>query len=91
MKLIVVERTLTEPLFASTMAERVASGSACLEAHRVRFVRSLVSADGLRTICEYEAPDAETVRLANRKLGLPFDRVWAAETYVSPAPNESAT
>ncbi len=89
MKLIVVERTLTEPIAASSMAERVATGSACLDAHRVRFIRTLVSADGLRVICEYEAPDAETVRLTNRKLGLPFDRVWAADTYVSPPDERS--
>lgn len=81
MKTIIVERSLPEPVAITDMAQRVASGSACLEAHRVRFVRSLVSSDGLRVICEYEAPDAETVRLANRKLGLPFDRVWAAESY----------
>lgn len=83
MKTIIVERTLLEPVAASTMAERVASGSACLDAHRVRFVRSLISSDGLRVICEYQAPDAETVRLANRKLGLPFDRVWAAESFAA--------
>ena len=84
MKTIIVERSLSEAVAVTDMAARVASGNACLEAHRVRFVRSLVSSDGLRVICEYEAPDAETVRLANRKMGLPFDRVWAAESYPAP-------
>jgi hypothetical protein len=81
MKTIVVERTLTEPVTVAMMSELSARGAACLEAHRVHPLRSLVSADGLRTICEYEAPDAESVRAANRKLGLPFDRVWVADIY----------
>lgn len=88
MKTVIVERSLLEPVAVSALAERAATGSACLEAHRVRFVRSLVSSDGLRVICEYEAPDAETVRVANRKLGLPFDRVWAAESFAAAPPEQ---
>jgi hypothetical protein len=77
MKLVIVERTLNEPVTVEQVAASVAS-SPCLQAHGVRFVRSLISLDGLRMVCEYEAPDAETVRQANRKSGLRFDRVWTA-------------
>jgi hypothetical protein len=77
MKLVIVERTLTEPVSVEQVAARVAA-SPCLDAHGVRLVRSLISLDGLRMVCEYEAPDAESVRQANRKSGLAFDRVWTA-------------
>jgi hypothetical protein len=53
----------------------------CLEKHGVRFVASYFSADKTRMICVYEAPDAESVRTANRVSGVPFDRVWAGEVF----------
>jgi hypothetical protein len=80
MKLIVVERTLEAPVTLEQLQKNGAAGRACLDAHHVRYLRSLVSLDGLRVLCEYEAPDAESVRQANKKLGLPFDRVWAAQS-----------
>jgi hypothetical protein len=30
-------------------------------------------------VCEYEAPDAETVRKVQREAGLPFDQIYPAE------------
>jgi len=30
-------------------------------------------------ICMYHAPDAESVRLAQRQAGMPIDDVWAFE------------
>ena len=59
------------------------TGDGCHNAHRVRFLRTLLSADGLRAICEYEAPDAEAVRAVNRQLNAPFERVWTASV-ISP-------
>ena len=80
MKLVIVERTLQTPVSLAELVQSGAAGRPCLDAHHVRYIRSLVSLDGLRVLCEYEAPDAESVRQANKKLGLPFDRVWAAQT-----------
>jgi hypothetical protein len=90
MKLVIVERTMSRPVTVAELAKGAASGNACLDAHRVRLIRSLISLDGLRVVCEYEAPDAESVRLANRKLGLPFDRVWTAETFLPPGPADAS-
>jgi hypothetical protein len=81
MKLVIVERTMPAPVTLEQLAGAAASGSPCFEAHRVRLLRSLLSLDGLRVVCEYEAPDAEAVRQANRKAGLAFDRVWTADIY----------
>ncbi len=81
MKLVIVERTMTRSVTRAELAASAASGAHCFEAHRVRLLRSLISLDGLRVLCQYEAPDAEAVRQANRKAGLPFDRVWTADVY----------
>jgi hypothetical protein len=53
----------------------------CLEVRKARWVRSYVTTDGRRSICEFEAPDAETVREAFRAAGHPCERVWVADLY----------
>lgn len=32
-------------------------------------------------VCIYAAPDAESVRSAQRQAGMPFETVWAALSY----------
>lgn len=49
----------------------------CLEARRVKFVRTYFSTDGRRMICLYHAPDAESVRQAQRQANMPVEDVWA--------------
>jgi hypothetical protein len=49
----------------------------CFQLHRVRLLRSYLSNDRLRMVCLYQATDAESVRIAQRRAGLPPDRVWA--------------
>lgn len=76
---IVVERTFDHPpsdedLTAAGMREKP-----CLDVYRVAWRRSLMSTDRLRMVCEYEAPDAESVRKVQREAGNGFDRVWVGE------------
>ncbi|MBZ0252844.1 MAG: DUF4242 domain-containing protein [Candidatus Methylomirabilis sp.] len=78
---VVVERTFPEPVRFEEVQAREDAAAWCLEAHGVRFLRTFFSADRTRMICVYEAPDAESVRLANRTAGLPFDAAWAASAY----------
>lgn len=49
----------------------------CLDVHRVRFVRTFLSSDARRMACLYRAPDAESVRIAQRQATMPFESVWA--------------
>jgi Protein of unknown function (DUF4242) len=51
----------------------------CYAEHGIEWIRSYVSLDRTRVICELNAPDAEVLREANRKFGFPFDRVWSAQ------------
>ena len=53
----------------------------CLELRGARWMRSYIAVDGRRAVCEFEAPDAESVREAFRMAGQPFDRAWVAKRY----------
>jgi hypothetical protein len=78
MELVIVERVFSEPVAAEALQARLQTIEGCHTAHRVRFIRTLLSRDGLRAICEYEAPDAEAVRAVNRQLDAPYERIWTA-------------
>ncbi|HEY9600880.1 MAG TPA: nickel-binding protein [Allocoleopsis sp.] len=51
----------------------------CLYLRGVSWIRSLISKDGCRCICEFEAPHADAVQEACRESGTAFERVWRAE------------
>lgn len=74
---VAVERRFTEPVTVDAVQALEDAGAWCLDAHRVRFVRTFFSADRRRMICLYSAPDAESVRTAQQRIGMPLSRVWA--------------
>jgi hypothetical protein len=76
MELVVVERTFEQHCAFEDIHALDGSGSWCLSAHRVRFLKTLFSRDRLRMLCLYEAPDAEAVRLAEGEARATFDRAW---------------
>lgn len=78
MTLVIVERSFEEPVDVAALNAREQAGSWCLDQYRVRFLRTLVARDGKRMLCIYDAPDAEAVRVSQRTLDMPVDRVWAA-------------
>ena len=79
MKHVIVERTFPEPVSLERVRKALEERQACLAFFRVRHLRSAISPDGCRMICEYEAPDAESVRQISERAGLPYERVWTAE------------
>jgi hypothetical protein len=78
MSTVVVERAFPEPVTFADIQATEDRGARCLEAHGVRFTRTFFSRDRRRMVCLYEAKDAESVRLAQEKAGLPFERAWTA-------------
>jgi hypothetical protein len=74
---VLVERTFDEPVMFKQIQSVAESGAWCLEAHHVRYARTFFSADRKRMLCLYEAPDAESVRLAQREAAMPVDTVWS--------------
>jgi len=81
MTFLILEKEFDPPLSPEQHDEEARQAEPCLEARGVRWIRSYLSTDRRRMICEFEAADAEAVRDAFRSAGLPFVRVWAAEAY----------
>ena len=74
---VVVTRRFEEPVTLESVQAIEDAGAWCLDAHNVRFMRTFFSRDRKRMICLYCAPDAESVRLAQRQAGMPVDLVWS--------------
>ncbi|HYD42584.1 MAG TPA: DUF4242 domain-containing protein [Anaeromyxobacter sp.] len=77
-QVVLMEYAMPPEAEAEAIARRI---DRCLELRGARWMRSYVSADGRRALCEFEAPDAESVREAFRSAGQPFDRAWVAQVY----------
>lgn len=74
---VVVERRFDTAVTLDQIQAIEDAGIDCLENRDVHFVRTFFSADRQRMLCLYRAPDAESVREAQRGAGVPFDSVWA--------------
>jgi hypothetical protein len=79
MKKAIVERRFAAPISDADLAAFAARQQNCLGIHRVTYRRSLLSQDRQRMICEYDAPDAESVRRVQREAEGPFESVWVAD------------
>jgi hypothetical protein len=78
---LIVEQTFSEPLSDEEHSDGARRLDDCLARHGARWLRSYLSTDHRRMICEFEAPDAEVVRISFRSAGVEFVRVWAAEVH----------
>jgi hypothetical protein len=76
MELVVVERRFEQPIEFKEIQEQEDAASWCLDAYHVRFLKTFLSRDRQRMLCLYEAPDAESVRLAEAQAKVPFDCAW---------------
>jgi hypothetical protein len=80
------EHLIVEQVFAEPLSDEEHSAAArrlddCLARYGARWLRSYISTDHRRMICEFEAPDADAVRNSYRSAGLEFVRAWTAEVY----------
>jgi hypothetical protein len=82
---ILVERSFEDSVELQDIQNIEDAGGWCLETRNVRFIRTYFSNDRKRMICLYEAPDAESVRQAQREAGVPFDEAWA---YIPVGPSD---
>ena len=78
---LIVEQTFETPLTDDAHGQLGQRLDTCLEAHGGRWMRTYLSIDRRRMVCEFEAADAEAVRQSFRSAGVRFDRVWTAELY----------
>jgi hypothetical protein len=78
---VIVEHVFTEPLTDAEFSATAKRLDPCLEVRDGAWRRSSLSHDRLRMTCEFEAPDAESVRQALRSSGTPFERAWTADVF----------
>jgi hypothetical protein len=76
---IIVERTFEAPLTVDELHAVETRMAPCLALYGVRWIRSRLSSDRRRMICEYEAADVASVRNVQQESQASFDRMWAAE------------
>ncbi|MFO1268928.1 MAG: DUF4242 domain-containing protein [Rubrivivax sp.] len=76
---IVVERSFDTPQSDKDMQLVADRERPCLANYNATWKRSLLSADRMRMVCEYEAGDAETMRRIQREAGAQFDRIWVGD------------
>jgi hypothetical protein len=87
MPLILIEHTT--PSLPTDQRDAVNSKlPGCLFARNARWLRSYVSQEG-SSICQFDAPDAESVRQAYRTAGATIVRTWVV-SQLNVAPNETA-
>jgi hypothetical protein len=78
---LILEKEFDPPLTVDLHDREAQRVDPCLEAYGARWIRSVLSSDRRRMICEFEAPDAEAVRAAFRSAKVPFARVWSGEVF----------
>jgi len=78
---VVVERIFDEPVTVESLQAIEDAGAWCMELHQVTFLRTFFSTDCKRMLCLYQAPDAESVRLAQRQAKMPVERVWSCREF----------
>jgi hypothetical protein len=78
---VMVEQAFAEPLTDERYGQLSKQLDPCLEIRNGTWRRSMLSKDRLRLVCEFEAPDAESVREALRMAKVPHERVWAADVF----------
>src|SRR5215510_3573035 len=76
---LILEKDFDPPLTEELHDRESRQVDPCLEAYGARWIRSYLSSDRRRMLCEFEAPDADAVREAFRSAGMPFERAWLAE------------
>jgi len=86
---VLVERSFENPVMLQEIQEIEDAGVSCLENRNVRFIRTFFSSDQKRMICLYQAPDADSVRQAQRQAGVPFDDAWAFRAVGPDAPEDT--
>jgi hypothetical protein len=78
---VIVEQVFPEPFSDEAYAKFAKKLDPCLDVRNGLWRRSSLSVDRMRMICEFEAPDAESVREAFRTAAIEYERVWTANVF----------
>jgi hypothetical protein len=83
MQRVVVERQFEQPITYDRYDRMIRhDGKWCFDRYRAEHHATYLSADGRRTACVFDAPDAEALRMVSRALGMSEGSVWSAEFHI---------
>ena len=80
--MIIVEREFPDPVTMELVEQTLSREGHCFSIHRADLLASHLARDGGRMVCVFSAPDAESVRIANRQIGMPVANAWPATVHV---------
>ena len=80
-EVVIVEQLFEQPLSDEEHSRLGKRLDSCVELRNGRWMRSYLSSDHLRMICEFEAPDAQSIRDAYGAAGITVQTVWTSELY----------
>jgi len=72
-------RPIDPPVFSEDLAGMLESAGGCLDMHRVYWKKSFLAEGGQQLLCWYQAPDAESARIALRTLGSDMNAIWPGD------------
>jgi hypothetical protein len=81
MQHIIAECTFQKPITEEEDNRSAREIDKQLDLSGSRWIRSYYSQDRLRMICEFEAPDPDTVKAAYASAGCPLDTAWQATVF----------
>ena len=81
MPYLIVESSYDPPITDEELIALYERMTPCLEVRGIEKLRTWVANDRRRTVCEYRAADAESVREAYRSGAAKFERVWSATLF----------
>lgn len=76
---LIVERNFETPLTDTELEDMANRLLPCMEQYGGKWLRSYVSTDRKHTVCAFDAPDAESVRMAHRTAEVPLHGLWPAD------------
>jgi hypothetical protein len=77
----VVEYEYDPPLTDEQLMQGAGALAPCLEVRGITKLRSWVANDRSRSLCEYRAADAESLREAYRSAAVGYKRIWPATLF----------
>ena len=83
MEEIVLVREFSPALGKSGFYDMAREAMGCMDIYRAQWSESLMSEDGSRLICRFQAPDTESLRQMSRGDGAAYKAVWPATIHES--------
>jgi hypothetical protein len=75
---VIIEREYETALAEEDIFAMANAGRGCLELYNVEWKTSYLAANGKRLVCQFVAPDAESLRTSLRQLKVEVNALWPA-------------